>query len=145
MTDLETWLPAQILELEQLALSVPADMRSHEWSHPGRFIVDGHPGGDQGNVLAHVNAPGALGELIAEYIGARSPRDVLAQCDAHRRLLKPHHLVHDEEFGGLYCQGCGLNVLGRLRTPRSLKHCPTWRGVALAYRHRPGWREEWRA
>lgn len=69
--------------------------------------------------------------------------DVLAQCEAYEKLLRPHHLVHDEEHG-FFCNGCGYNVLERPRTRHSLDHCPVWRGVALAFQHQPGYREEWR-
>lgn len=70
-------------------------------------------------------------------------REHLARCEAHRLLLRSHYLVHNEECGGLYCVGCGFNEIGRPRTRRSVEYCPVWRAVALAYRHRPGYRPEW--
>lgn len=126
MDDLVQWLRAQIMEIRQIALAVPPDMRTREWSHPGRWIMDGDPGGDQSNAIAWVQHGGRIGELIAEHIGTHSPRDALAQCEAHAGLLDLLVLVlgADRRMDGVRNQGL--------------------RALALAYQHRPGYREEWR-
>jgi len=69
-------------------------------------------------------------------------REMLAQCEAYEKLLRPHNIVYDEEFG-FYCNGCGIGI-ERPRARDDLDRCEVWRGVALAFQHRPGYREEWR-
>jgi hypothetical protein len=110
-------------------------MRTREWSHPGRWLMDGDPGGDQSNALALIQHGGRIGELITEHIATHSPRDVLAQCEAHTAILDRYERARDAGQRGLYTEWEQAQV-------EALEFAVD--AVALAYQHRPGYQEAWR-
>ncbi|GAA3878088.1 hypothetical protein GCM10022243_48470 [Saccharothrix violaceirubra] len=67
--------------------------------------------------------------------------DVLAMCDAHAAILAVHYV--DEKDPASECVGC-LTTRWREPWAPNINECPTLRALALAYQHRPGYREEWR-
>jgi hypothetical protein len=82
--------------------------------------------------------------------GKATARTVLAQCGAHEAILKVHNVWSVVYPGDTvdadpdrHCVGCGFDAMEEYRTP-DVNDCPTLRAVALAYQHRPGYREEWR-
>jgi hypothetical protein len=140
MTDeIATWVRAQIAERQDVAAAAKAD--------DGASWITRHGVADSGlsEVLDSVRYAVAseVAHGTAEHIALNDPDAVLAQCEAHEKLLRPHNIVHDDEHG-FFCNGCGYSVLELPRTRHSLDYCPMWRGVALAFQHRPGYREEWR-
>lgn len=85
------------------------------------------------------------------HIVRHDPRAALAQCDAHEAILREHRPYGEwlrDEFPAWApsaersCVGCGFDNQEERRT-LDVNDCPTLRALALAYRHRPGFCEEW--
>jgi hypothetical protein len=90
------------------------------------------------------------GPMIAAHIAEHDPRTVLAQCDAHEAILNEHTPRVDRD-GDQVCTTCvyfGDDEDEGGNRFRYREHddwpCSTVRALALAYQHRPGYREEWR-
>lgn len=149
MDDLVTWLREQTADLRQAALTAlrgypfptpePSKHDTHHWhSHwdalyqaPGR---DDYVGGRQ--IADFPQSPYA-----AAFAARFDPAAALAQCDAHDRLVD------------YYVQMCGLwkEVSDdekerdyRIMTQQLGDARFILRQLAVAYQHRPGYREEWR-
>lgn len=78
--------------------------------------------------------------------------ETLARCEAYEAVLREHFRYDawlSENVPDLRprtdpsCMGCGRDNEEEPRT-KNINECPTLRALALAYRHRPGYREEWR-
>jgi hypothetical protein len=80
-------LHAAVAETEQLARRVPGDLRTHHWTHPGPWVMNGNGGGDTANEVARAVAGGTIGEAIAEHIAHNNPLATLTRSAAHRTLL----------------------------------------------------------
>lgn len=84
--------------------------------------------------------------------GKATARVELARCEAYTAILREHRpygeWLRDElpdwaPSAERSCVGCGFDNQEERRTP-DVNECPTLRALALAYRHRDGYREEWR-
>lgn len=142
--DLVSWLREQIADLRRTAL---AALRGYPFEDPDGSDRDGdfwhshwdalyqgprpdHPVG--GKELADFpQAPHA-----AAFAARFDPQAALAQCEAHEKLLDLHPQSSDL---GWLCELCG----GEGQNIDCTYPCDTIRTVALAYRHCPGFREEW--
>ncbi|ANZ35240.1 hypothetical protein BBK82_03280 [Lentzea guizhouensis] len=78
----------------------------------------------------------------ALHIVRHDPRVVLAQCAAHEALLDEHWDVNEGDCATCVTGKWGYPTHGGSSPQRY--PCKTIRIVALAYQHRPGYREEWR-
>ncbi|QBI56754.1 DUF6221 family protein [Streptomonospora litoralis] len=70
------------------------------------------------------------------------PTDLLARIDAERRILDVHRPVRVRSTGDLgedFIERCSMCDQFPAQYP-----CSTVRLIAWGYRHRPGYREEWR-
>lgn len=124
MDDLVVWLRVQLDDDERLAQEWLDDTTSSWWWD---------------------NAdPASAAERV---IVRNSPRQLLAEVDAKRRLMKVHQrrdaAVGPGWSGMPDCIGCGYDQREEPATP-DINDCPVLRLLALPYADRPGYREEWR-
>lgn len=84
---------------------------------------------------------------LAAHVVTWQPKNVLALCEAHERVLTRHrHPTPQDESGSWMrpesCLGCGWSGDPDIEVTYDLDECPELRDMALAYQHRPGYREE---
>lgn len=121
MSDLVTWLRAQLDEDERVAQAA-LDL-DREVYPPPRFSV-------RYEWARHTrHASGGWG--VGYAAGAPSPAPVLRQVDAMRAIVRLH-----QPEPGQHPDFCGHDL-------REMP-CPTLRALALPYADRPGYRDEWR-
>ncbi|SER95498.1 hypothetical protein SAMN05216188_11868 [Lentzea xinjiangensis] len=132
MDDLVTWLREQITEDRQVAHAAHSRVEhgTERWYGKDARIVDG---------VGHLIVTHSWVNEIA-HIVRHDPRTVLAQCDAHEAILDLFEYVCDssndqrsDEQGVLMS-----NPVARRRMRDVVRR------LGLAYRHRPGYRDEWR-
>ncbi|MGC5012546.1 DUF6221 family protein [Streptosporangium sp. DT93] len=125
MTDLIAWLRAQIGE--QLTKARAAEeVLDGNWYSPDLSEW----------ALRH------LGRAEGDHIAANPPCDVIARCEVELLLLDEHAAAADPYSPtGFVCKTCND---GGLPVEPACSPCRTVRLLAYGYRHRPGWREEWR-
>jgi hypothetical protein len=72
----------------------------------------------------------------ALHIAHHNPSDVLARCEAHEKLLDLHAQSTEHGWECSLCGPEGQNI-------DCTYPCDTIRVLALAFQHRPGYRQEW--
>ena len=165
------WLRAQIAAARDRALGAlrgyPMSMTRESWAAPGGDRVgadadDAQHWRSHQDYLYQVADPTTFvggkqiatfpqGPLRASFAAAHGPQAALAQCEAHTAILAIHNVwavVYPGDMVDIdpldrHCVGCGFDALENERTP-DVNNCPTLRAVALAYRHSPGYRAEWK-
>jgi hypothetical protein len=113
MDDLVTWLRAQLDEDERVTRQVIAE--------PGGFYIEAET--EDVNVMT-----------VGAYVYRWTPKRILAEVDAKRRILDEHRLVAADDVPGLV--QCGLDG--------ETMPCDHVRLLALPYADRPGYDESWR-
>lgn len=125
------WLREQTEERKRAAEAVTtgpwrAGTRSHGRPSAGEWDIDiVYQYSDESGYI-HVDDP-----ADAEHIALNDPAAVIADCDAKLRMIDecaphwPEYLTVSDDFGAVDL------------AEKTIKH------LAFAYRHRPGWREEW--
>jgi len=129
--DLAAWLRAEI-EADKRAASVKVirlrwTADPEPWEAAATGIVD-----EQGGPVAAV-----IGDYAARHILRQQPLSTIARCDAELAILRERDAAADM-FGGARGPDGG-GVFGALR---ALDHAV--RLLADGYRHRDGYREEWK-
>jgi hypothetical protein len=71
------------------------------------------------------------GPMIAAHIAEHDPRTVLAQCEAHEKIVGLVDLSFNDDGEPIFLGGYGEAYWDVVRI------------IALAYQHRPGYRKEW--
>jgi hypothetical protein len=124
VSELITWLRAQLDEDERVALAV-GELR-RQWTTAGGYPETGvtQVVADDGYLIVEVDTDWAA--EIVTHIARHDPARVLAQVEAKRRLLDLHDGWHS--CGIWECDG----------------DCPTVRLLALPYAGRDGYDETWR-
>lgn len=130
MTDLATWLLAQIAddeqEARQVSVKAPAPWKVSEYNEiadvNGKGIVTS---GDYGSPW--------MQDYVDDHIARWDPARVLAECDAKRRIVARHSDTYTGDNGYQWCR-------------RDDDHVPCWdlRDLATPYADRPGYLDEWR-
>ena len=123
----------------------------YEWTDHGPDLQSGD---DYVITTSGYDASGLnIKDVDAEHIAQHDPRDTVARCDAELAILDEHAPVHawrpfsarpgrgDGEHVG--CKKCVTWIEGRI-PEREAYPCRTVRLLAQGYRHRPGWKQEWR-
>jgi len=146
--ELATWLRERIAEDKAAALACAGA----PWSDyvPGMVHVDAAAIREdrafrQLGYVAHTdNSPS--GDAYRAHIVRHDPRTALAQCEAHTAILDEHARrevasLEPPTYGQTFivCRRCTAGWMHQIVYP-----CPTLKATALAYRHHPGYREEWR-
>jgi hypothetical protein len=122
--DLVTWLREQIATVERFASAAQAPYSGDRWEVIGgkRVVVRRWPSEFRVADMPILKAKTANIYLL-HHVAMHDPAVVLAQCQAHLWMIA--EIEHARET-----DTCGSERLLRL--------------LALAYRHRDGYREEWR-
>lgn len=117
MSDIETWLNAQLDEDERLARAAGADTEL-SWHRDERYVAADrtHVDSDDEDLVLHIAMDGTPSAM--EHIARHNPARVLAEVEAKRLMLDLHR----------ECTGA----------------CYVVRVLALPYAGRDGYREEWR-
>lgn len=147
MDDLVAWLREQITEKRRRAMRTQwtADGPPAAWTYSReRFRVTTlDPSGNAQGVASRRAGIGADGQpyddvlldVDGEHMELNDPRSAVAECDAHDEIINKYegasftlqaHPEHVANNG--YVLGASAAVIA----------------LALAYRHRPGYREEWK-
>lgn len=133
--ELVTWLRERIAELREAAEDAA-----------GEF-------GSDGVEWEAYELSGKLGDAGWDAVGLdrhwqlHSPRAAQARCDAYDRVLARHRYPNTDDeiwMASGSCAGCGVSGDTDLPVTDELSECPELRDMAIAFRHRPGFREEWR-
>ncbi len=124
-TGLVTWLREQIAETRRVA-EAAHEMAPGPWGTPPAMGYDN--------------------KEIRRHTALNAPPAALAQCAAHEAILDLHVPDDDQplpkgEPWRFICTTCGGGGINEYPTPWP---CDTLRALTLAYRHNPGYREEWR-
>ena len=128
MDDLVQWLRAQLDEDERIARAV--DDGSAPWD--GQWMADTSDAARtrNGHVLFYRPVSGPLKPGLVDHVVRHDPARVLREIDAKRDLLVFARGIQDHH------ETFTTGVYARLEK--------TLRLYALAYKDRPGYREEWR-
>lgn len=136
--DLVTWLREQIAEDRRLAEAA----NGGPWHVNNETFVESIYSADDTCVIGGGRWGGEASvfdsNADALHIARHDPRAVLAQCDAHEKLLDLHPQSTELSWLCELCGGEGQNI-------DCAYPCDTLRVTALAYQHHPGFREEWRS
>lgn len=122
-TDLVAWLREQIAERARWAHAAEqaaTDSDGYQWKRMASTAIDA------GYCLIQTDHAD-----IGRFVEDNSPRTALAQCEAHTALLD----VVDDQRDSVYGEPGEFLPDEWARVVRLL---------ALAYQHRPGYRQEWR-
>ena len=129
--DLVQWLREQITGDRRLANAAHSRISkgTEQWTADGMQVRDASR--DKHLIVKH-SWPNEIDHIVRH-----DPRAVLAQCDAHERLLNLLLGMNDEaeQIGRVAPE---LGAAYRERFERGVQL------LALAHEHRPGYREEWR-
>lgn len=163
MDELVTWLREQIAERRRRALATRflPDDPAPAWTydpHAHRVVIR-EPHGQQIGVASRragitptaVHYEDLILKADGEHMELNDPMSAVDECDAHEALLDAHPLVGDTG-DDMHDPKCGVCVapggIGCGEYPEDWKTqpwpCPTIKALAVAYRHRPGYREEWK-
>lgn len=134
MSDAMAWLRKQIAEDRRLAEAVGDPETDGAWyySEPLGETVRS----EAQQYIACGPYDGPVDEDAARHIVRHDPRTVLAQCDAHTAILDRYERAREAGHQGRYTEW----ELAQLEAFEAAVEI-----VALAYRHHPGYREEWRS
>lgn len=145
---LRTWLLEQIAEDERVAREVSAVELAGaiipgtnggvgpRWDAKDGMVFaegitwDGTAEGFQGTMLWDARDRRETASFAAVHMARWDPARVLAECDAKRRIIE--HLQEVAGYVGEWCGRC------------SFDETPTLKLLALPYRDREGYREEWK-
>lgn len=140
MTDLVTWLRAQLAAVERAAAAAVEASGEQCWSANGNLY-----GATQTNNTIAVGPWGAELDEVAEHMARHDPARVLAEVEAKRRILDLHDGSHecstlrrDTDWDGNPTEevdSCTWVAEGT---------CTTVQLLALPYADQEGYREEWR-
>lgn len=145
--DLVQWLHEQIAEDRRIANAAHdrTQKGAEQWAAAGDYGTEIRDASRDKNLVVKHSWVNEIAHIVRH-----DPRNVLVQCDAHEAILKVHNVwsvvypgdTVDADPDG-HCVGCGFDAMEEYRT-EDVNNCPTLRALALAYRHRPGYREEWK-
>lgn len=143
MTTLPQWLAAQINVDERTAIVAT----------PGPWTLYDRGVGWEINELPDVHDGTTFRREDAEFVAANDPQAVLDRVAAYRAVLAIHNtwaVVYGEEDEDgedgeetdPRCIGCGFSSTEE-PISEHVDDCTTLRALALTYRRRPGFQEEW--
>jgi hypothetical protein len=122
VSDLVTWLRAQLDEDERVARAVAGSGRWVKYSEGGDgAAIETEPGGDPGAIIGD--------DAMATHIARHNPARVLAEVEAKRSILEMHE--EGDKHGD--CAICF-----------AVWPCGTLKALAWPYADRPGYDEAWR-
>jgi hypothetical protein len=156
MTDLITWLRAQLDEDERVARRAGWDFPAWSYDRETFTVSSG-----AGPIAGHGQIGSPLNDVDGEHIARHDPARVLADVQAKRRILDEHAVSTKAETGWtgevvgkrtwgetgrvLYsCRICDFGGRHEDAEYHSKPGCLTVRLLALPYADRLGYLEEWR-
>jgi hypothetical protein len=155
---LAAWLRKQIEARRDTAVAALEGSDGNWWRRtdgetgdPVGGLWDGEPDFDvDGDVVSGerpvVFDEGAPSDAQFSHIAFNDPRDAIARCEAELAILDLHVPVRGDDGTGIdgkVCVICSWVNLSE-ETEGDPYPCKTVRSVGIAYRHLPGYREEWR-
>ena len=137
--DLVTWLRRAIGARRSLALGAIELGSDEKWTEISsgvlQTIAEDKPGIDPMDGL-HPLGDSTLTRLME----ANDPQDTIARCEAELAILDEHGPFDPApEWLSAFCRRCGEIDDHRVAWP-----CRTIRLLGSGYKHRPGYREEWK-
>ena len=164
MSDLVTWLRVQLDEDERVAREASGDAwvtgtsAGYKYSRPGDVYAIGPGKGAARIAVGTACGPDITAEQSSEHIARHHPARVLAEVEAKRHIIDAYLPPGKDPHPGLPCthdiegdpdgrhyypdeDGCMRHILAS----RDRFHGDyLLRLLAAPFKHRPGWRDEWK-
>lgn len=144
MDELVTWLREQIAQVRQIAKDgIVRKSHGDEWGVGEGRILSWSNRDEQDTEVIGGGKPIVQcnyeygGPMIAAHIAEHDPRAVLAQCDAHEAILNGYAKLVADDAATRYGDPDARSAFCAYEEV-------VLPALALAYQHRPGYREEWR-